>query len=283
MNFVTNHHDTYPAIDPTKADLSGKSVLITGASKGVGRCAAARFAAAGCSKIALAARSSVAEVEKEVKAAAKQAQRPEPLVLGLEVDVTSEASVAAAADKVAQEFGSLDVLINNAGYLENWVPVGESKPTEWWRSWEVNVKGTYLCSHYFLPLVLKSEMRTVLNLSSAGGHNTNFGASAYQTGKSAICRFTEFLDREYADQGLTAVVLHPGGVKTELAQNMPEQMHAWLIDTPELPADVFVWLAKEKRDWLAGRFISANWDVDELEARKDEILAKDTLKFKMTI
>jgi NAD(P)-dependent dehydrogenase (short-subunit alcohol dehydrogenase family) len=92
-NYVENHHDTYPFIHPTLADMSGKSVLITGASKGVGEATALSFAKAGCSKIAIAARSPLDKTVKAVKEAAAAAQRPEPLVLPLEMDVTSEASV----------------------------------------------------------------------------------------------------------------------------------------------------------------------------------------------
>ncbi|KAJ7845348.1 hypothetical protein B0H14DRAFT_2584687 [Mycena olivaceomarginata] len=251
-DYVLQHHDTYPAIDASKADLSGKSMLIAGASKGVGRMTAIHYAVAGCPKIAIAARSDLTEVERAVKEAAKANGRPEPQVLSLSMDVTSEDSVRSTAEAVEEAFGpSLDVLITNAGYLETWTPLTESDTKEWWRSWEVNIKGTYLTMRYLLPLVLKSETQTLVTLSSA-------------------------------DQGLVAISLHPGGVKTELAFNMLEWMHHVLVDEPELPADVLVWLARERREWLSGRFIdSACWDVNELEKKKGEIAEKDALKFKM--
>ncbi len=123
----------------------------------------------------------------------------------------------------------------------------------------------------------------MINLSSAGAHNTDFGASAYQTAKFAACRLTEFMDQEYHDQGVIAIVIHPGGVKTELALNMPPDFHGYLTDTASLPADTLVWLVKERREWLAGRFISANWDVDELERKKNEIVERNALKFRMVL
>ncbi|KAL2022827.1 hypothetical protein VTK56DRAFT_4358 [Thermocarpiscus australiensis] len=283
-SFVTPHTDTYPLISPANADLSGKSMLITGASKGIGRTTAIRFAIAGCSKIALAARSPLSEVEKEVKAAAIAAGRPEPQILSLNVDVTSEKSVRGAASRVSEAFGgSLDVLITNAGYLEQWKPIAESDPAEWWKSWETNIKGTYLFARYFIPLVLESSVKTVITLSSLGATNLNYGASAYQTTKFATCRLTEFIDQEYHDKGLVAIAVHPGGVKTELALNMPKEMHNVLLDTPEIAADAMVWLAKERREWLAGRFFCCNWDVKELEDRKDEIVNKDLLKFRLRV
>lgn len=281
---ATHHHDTYPLISPANADLSGKSVLITGASKGVGRATAIRFAMAGCSKIALAARSPLSEVEKEAKAAAAAAGWPEPQMLALDMDVTLEESVMEAAARVGQAFGgSLDVLITNAGYLEAWKPLAESDPAEWWKSWETNVKGAYLCARCFIPLVLESSHKTVMTLSSIGAHGVRFGASAYQTAKFALCRFTEFVDQEYHGKGLIAIAVHPGGVRTQLSLNMPKELHPLLKDTPELAADAIVWLAKERREWLAGRFFNCNWDVKELEDRKDEIVNKDLLKFRLKV
>jgi len=287
VNFATNHHDTYDFIDPTKADLYGKSVLITGASKGIGKATAISFARAGCSKIAIGARSPLAEVEKLVKRAATEAGRPEPTVLCLELDVSSNDSVKAAAAALAsspQFNGVLDILINNAGYLEKWFPIAETDPAEWWKSWEVNMKGTFLCCHHLLPMVLKSDAKLVLNLSSAGAHNLSLGGSAYQTSRFAACRFTEFVVQDYAGTGLVAIAVHPGGVPTELALRMPEHKHAILIDTAELAADAMVWLSRERREWLSGRFVSCCWDMKELEGKKDEIEKNvELLKFRMVV
>lgn len=282
--WAANHHDTYPFISPGKADMAGKSVLITGASRGIGKTTAVRFAAAGCSKIAVAARSALAGVEEEVKAAAAGAGRPEPQVLILEVDVTSEESVKAAASSVDGAFGgSLDVVVTNAGYLEEWRPMAEADPVEWWKTWEINIRGTFLCARFFIPLLLKSTLKLLIMTSSIGAHNIKPGASGYQTTKFAVCRLAEFADQEYHSEGLLALALHPGGVQTALGLNMPADMHRVLIDPPELAADTTVWLARERRDWLAGRFISVNWDMEELEGRKDEIVQKDLFKFRLTL
>lgn len=108
----------------------------------------------------------------------------------------------------------------------------------------------------FLPLVLKSELKTILNLSSTGAHRTAPGASAYQSSKLTVCRFTEFLMVEHGKEGLIAFSAHPGGVPTELANNMPEYMLKVLTDTPELAADTFVALTAERKEWLGGRYVS---------------------------
>lgn len=282
--YTSTRKDTYPFIDPTKADLNGKSVLITGASKGIGKATAISFAVAGCSKILLAARSDLSDIETAVYNAAEKANRPRPVVRSLKMDITSEDSVMTAA-KIAEEVldGSLDILINNAGYLEEWKPIAESNPSDWWKTWEINIKGTYLVTHFFLPLLLESPTKIIINISSGGAHAMFPGASAYQTTKFAMCRFTEFVNKEYNPQGVIAMSLHPGAVKTELATNMPLDKQVVLTDTPELAADTLVWLAREKREWLAGRFVSASWDMEELERKKEDVVQRNLFKFRVLI
>lgn len=277
------HHDTYPAIDPTKFDFSGKTVLITGASKGIGRAAASSFAKAGVSNLIIGARSPLEEVEKEVISAANAAGRSVPKVLTLNLDVSSQASVEEAARKATERFSCLDVLVNNAGFLEPWDPIPESDPNVWWKSFEVNVLGTYLMCRSFLPLILKSETKTIINIASYGAHFTSHGASAYQTSKLAICRFTEFLMAENEEAGLIAFCAHPGGVMTELSRGMPERMMAVLVDTAELGADSFVAWTERRREWFAGRFLSVNWDLGDLEKRREDIVKGDLLRVRMAV
>ncbi|KAK4992702.1 hypothetical protein LTR66_006213 [Elasticomyces elasticus] len=284
LNYTkTIRNDTYPFIDPKKSDLSGKAVLITGASRGLGREAALAYAKAGASFIILAARSHLADLEKEVRSAATQNGRDAPKTLSISVDITSLESVQAAAKKVEEAFGRLDILLNNAGYLEEFKPVAESDPDEWWKVFTINVKGSYLVTRAFIPLLLKGGDKTIVNVSSIGAHVLVPGASGYQTTKLALLRFTEFVDCEYKDQGLLTYCIHPGGVATELANNMPKEMHHVLVDTPQLSADSIVWLTKEKRDWLAGRYVSCTWDMEQLLEKKEQILKGDLLKVRMAV
>jgi NAD(P)-dependent dehydrogenase (short-subunit alcohol dehydrogenase family) len=279
--FVAEVHDTYPFISSANGgSMRGRSVLITGASRGIGLKTAVHFASAGCSMIALAARSSLAEAQEAVKKAANEAGT-DPKIIVLKLDVTSMESVQAAAEEVKNAFGQLDVLINNSGYLSAFEHIGNSDPLKYWKTWETNLNGAYLCVRYFLPLLLESHLKTVINMSSGGAQVVIPGASSYQASKFALCRFTEFLDAEYAQQGLITLALHPGGVKTELALTMPESMHDLLTDTVELAADTVVWLCKERREWLGGRFVTSTWNMEEFEGRKEEIVRDDLLKFRM--
>jgi len=128
------HNDTYPAISPLQQNLTGAAILITGASRGLGRAIAVSFAKAGASYIALAARSNLEDSEKEVKDAAAAAGRPEPKVLKLGVDVSDAGSVRAAMEEVGKEFGKLDVVVNNAGVLGAKQRVVDSEPEAWWET-----------------------------------------------------------------------------------------------------------------------------------------------------
>lgn len=117
----TLRNDTYAFVKPEQFDLSGKSILVTGASKGLGKDNAISFARAGASQIAIAARSGLEDVGKEMKQAAQKAGRKEPKIISLKLDVTDKRSVSDAATKIEQEFESLDIVINSAGYLEKFV------------------------------------------------------------------------------------------------------------------------------------------------------------------
>jgi NADP-dependent 3-hydroxy acid dehydrogenase YdfG len=191
----TIHTDTYPHIASSGTELAGRSVFTSGASKGIGRATALSYARAGCQRIAVGARSDISSLVAELLAviAATPSQpdtaNPEPpVVVGVQLDVTSEASVAAAMATIDAALGArgLDVLVNNAGYLAGWRPLGETDSAQWWTTWDVNVHGTYLVVKHCLPLLLRSELRTNILTSSYGALVTRPGASAYQSAKFAV-------------------------------------------------------------------------------------------------
>jgi NAD(P)-dependent dehydrogenase (short-subunit alcohol dehydrogenase family) len=222
----TTHNDTYPAVDPTKSDHSGRIIFITGASMGLGKATAISYAKTGAEGIILGARSDLSAVEADVIEAAKAAGKKVPKILKLKVDVTDQASVDESAKAVEKEFGRLDILINNAGYLSSWVSVVESDPLDWWTNWEANIKGVYLMTRAHLPLMLKGGEKTIVNLSSIGAHLVTPGASGYQTTKFALLRLTEAISADYVEQGLLTYCIHPGGVMTDMGNKLPTALHS---------------------------------------------------------
>lgn len=280
----TIHNDTYSAIDPaSKSDLNGKYVFISGASKGIGRATALAYAKAGAAGIGIGARSDLSSLKDEIQDAAKKVGKSAPKVVSVKLDVEDRASVETAAKDIETGLGRLDILVNNAGYLEKATSIIDSDPDEWWKVWGVNIRGPYLMTRSFLPLMLREGDKQIVNLSSLGAHAVRPGMSGYQTTKMAIVRFSEFTNAEYGDQGVVAFSVHPGGIMTDLARGMPEDMHHILTDTPELASDTIVYLTQKKQDWLAGRYISCNWDMPEFFAKKDDIVKRDILKFRMAL
>jgi NAD(P)-dependent dehydrogenase (short-subunit alcohol dehydrogenase family) len=281
----TMHNDTYDYIRPEQFDMKNRAVFITGASRGIGKAAAISYAKAGASQIAIAARTDIEEVETEMIRAAKDFGKDAPQVLRIQLDITSDDDVQKAAKQVEKAFGRLDILINNAGYGEKFVPIHESDVDDWWRVWEVNIKGSYLVTRAFLPLLFKTtdSYRIILNVCSIGANITSPGASGYQCGKLALLRFGEFLNADYAEQGVLSFGIHPGGIATELAKTMPEAMHIYLTDTEELAGDSMVWLTAERREWIKGRYVSCNWDMEEFLGKRKAIEEGDLLKVRMDV
>ncbi|KAI4859985.1 NAD(P)-binding protein [Hypoxylon rubiginosum] len=283
-NFTTtSRYDTYDFINPlTKSNCTGKYVLVTGGNKGIGKGVALSYAMAGASRIAITCRSDAPEVVAEIEKAATDVGREKPVVRLLRMDVSVSSSVKSAAQSLEAAWGRLDILIGNAGFLAKYDKILDGDEDAWWRSFEVNVFGSYLVAKSFLPLMLKGGDKTIINMSSTGAMHFLTGGSSYQISKFALLRLTEYLMAEYADQGLLSYSFHPGGVATDLARGLPEQTQGWLKCTPALSGDTIAFLTSQRQEWLAGRYLSAMWDMAEFFDKKDEIVKKDSLKMKMT-
>ncbi|KAI0439515.1 NAD(P)-binding protein [Xylaria telfairii] len=281
------HNDTYPAIDSAKADLAGKAVFISGATRGIGQGISISFARAGASMIAIGARSALGETAQAIKAAAASVGKPEPKVLELKLDVTSQESVDSAAAEVKKTFGRIDIVVNNAGLLSGGV-IAETDPETWWNTMAVNVKGPYLVMRALTPLMLDTNsLKTFVTISSVGAHCRSPGLSAYQTSKLAVLRLTEFLDAEYSGKGIIAFSIHPGNVLTDMTNGpdskISEALLPIFVETPALAGDSIVYLTKERREWLGGRYVNVTWDLPELVGLKDEIVKGDKLKIQLVV
>ncbi len=283
---ITERHTVYDAIDPTttlKGSMTDKVVFIAGASRGIGQMTAVAFAQAGAKAVYITARNEQALQDTLAKV---HAANPDTQCAYRVCDVTKAADVdAAVADCVAQ-FGGIDVADANAGYIGPWVKIAESDPDGWWWNWEVNVRGAYHVIRYTLPHLIDSAKRWKAKggsgghltlLSSIGAQYLMPGASDYQTAKHAINRLCEFVQTDHGADGIKCYAIHPGGVATELGRAMPDHMHDYLIDAPELAAAFVVWLSSGEADWAKGRYLSATWDVPELADIKDDILENDLM------
>ncbi|KAJ5991569.1 hypothetical protein N7499_003985 [Penicillium canescens] len=290
-NFTATRHSTsYDYISPLKLDLAGKHVLITGAAweNGVGYATAIAFARAGASAIAVADLHGVSSnLVVKLKLAAAQAGRLEPKVLSCTVDIARQDSVHAMHNIVSQDFGErLDIVVNNAAHMEPYKPILDSDPGVYWRTWEVNVQGLFNMARTFLPMQLSTRAKsdglcTMINVSSSGALSARPVSGSYRSSKFAILRWTESLQLEYGDEGLLTFCVNPGAIKTKITEGAPEKVRDALPDRPDIAGDTIAWLAAERREWLGGRYVSCPWDMEELIAKKDEIIDQDKLKMRM--
>ncbi|KAK0123957.1 hypothetical protein ONS95_008945 [Cadophora gregata] len=258
--------DVYPAIDPASPSNSqaGKVIVITGASKGLGRISfATSFARAGPKAIVLVARTaeSLAATAKEIHAIDSKIE-----VLTVPTDLLSVESISALWEKVKAKFGHADVLVNNAGTLSGGGPLSDADPAAWWSDFEVNGRGTFLITQGFLQLLGKEKKGSVINLTTGAAVSIFPGMSSYSISKLIPVQLAAYVAAE--NPNVTAVALHPGTVHTDMTL---DSFVRFSIDTPELVGGIGVWLATEKAAFMTGKYVSANWDVEELTKRKDEI------------
>ena len=266
----TLHLNAYPAISSTRPEVSlaGKSVLVTGGGYGIGASIARSCAAAGARRIAISGRSK----EKLLSTAAELHESyPQTEFSPYVGDITDLAAVAAMFDS----FGPPDVLVNNAGFL----PAPEDLQTvdlaSWWKGFEVNVLGTATVIQQFIRVNPASKAAVVVNLSTSGAWQGKFsGLSSYGASKLAQLRTIELFQVE--SPHLRFVSLNPGAVQTDMFEKSG-LAGAFPVTEAKLAADFVVWLASPEADFMAGRVATANWDVEERKAKKQEILDDDLL------
>ncbi|EFQ91740.1 hypothetical protein CFE70_006360 [Pyrenophora teres f. teres 0-1] len=273
----TVHRDVYPAIDPTQPSLSqkGKVIIITGASQGLGaRGFAPSFAAAGAKAIVLVARG--AEKLNDVAASVAKSH-PGVETLAVPTDIGSPESIASLFQKVKEKYGHADVLVNNAGIFKAIGPVKDVDQKAWWEEMTLNIRGTFLMTQSFLHQLPSPETQAkIVTLTTGAAYEVFPSLSAYGISKLAVLELMTYVAAE--NPNVVAVALHPGVVNTEM---VIDTFKRFALDTPELVGGVGVWLAGWEgvdRKFLGGRFVSANWDVEDLVVRKEEIEKEGLLK-----
>lgn len=162
-------------------------VLITGASRGIGEAIALAFAQSGAKGLVLFARSDISKV----KAACLSAQRAgHPLeVLTMPVDVANNDQVVAAVKKAEEVFGRLDIVVNNAGFFGKYSHIADSDPDNWWKTWDINLRGAYHVIRATLPLLVQCDGdKTIVNVSSIGANIMIPRFSSYQVSRGTFPR-----------------------------------------------------------------------------------------------
>lgn len=216
---------------------------------------------------------------KLVEAVAKETN-PGIEILCITTDVTSKQSVDSAFGKIKSKFGHADILINNAGVNTEGEGhlVGDEELDAWWQNFEVNIKGTFLMSHAFIEqLPSKDTTATIINLVTLAAWKVFPHLSGYGISKAGALNLAQHIASGYPN--ITAISLHPGLLDTDM---LMDQYRRFTLQTPELIGGLGVWLCHPHANFLSGRAIASYWSVDDLVARKEEIISKDLLKMDLT-
>ena len=191
-------------------DLSGKTVIITGASRGIGEAAARHLAELGAG-VVLAARSgeAISKIASEINAAGGAA-------LAVTCDVAQWGEVEALIAATKEKFGSVDILINNAGVIDPIARLDESDPAEWAHVVDINLMGVYHGLRAAIPVMKAQGGGTIINISSGAATGALEGWSHYCATKAAVLSLTKCADKEFRQDGIRVVGLSPGTVATDM-------------------------------------------------------------------
>ncbi|WP_323783895.1 SDR family oxidoreductase [Thalassovita sp.] len=241
-------------------EIKGQTVLITGASRGIGAAAAREFAAAGAN-VVLMARSAdaIEEIAAEIGGLA---------VTGDVADYGDmDRAVAAAVDR----FGGLDILINNAGVIEPVASILEADADGWGTAIDINLKGVFNGMRAALPGMVAKGAGTIITISSGAAHSPLEGWSHYCSSKAGAAMLTRCADLECRDKGIRIMGLSPGTVATQMQREIkasginPVSELNWEDHVPpEWPAKCLLWMCGPAGDGLCGEEVSLR-DADVRE------------------
>lgn len=234
--------------------VAGKSVLITGASRGIGAAAAWAFARAGAN-VALTARNgdAIAEIAGQI---GEQA-------VAIPCDVSRYWEVEAAVGACRKAFGGLDILINNAGVIEPISHLDNSDPDDWGKAIDINLKGVYHGMRAAMPVMKAAGAGTIITISSGAAHHPLEGWSHYCASKAGAAMLTRCADLEGRAHGLRVMGLSPGTVATRMQHEIkasgvnPVSELSWEDHIPpEWPARALIWMCGPEADPHIGEEIS---------------------------
>ena len=243
-----------------KIDLTEKVALVTGASRGIGRCIALAFAGAGAAVVvnyrdneALAG-----QVVQEIKGAGAEA-------LSWRADVGDANQAKGMVEGVESHFGHLDILVNNAGIVRDLLLL-QMEENDWQDVLRVNLGGTYSCSRSVAEVMVMRRWGRIINLSSIAGTRGRKGQTNYAASKGAINAFTCSLAFELGPKGITVNAIAPGLIRTDMTETILPLAEEFVRDRialrragkPEDVASLAVFLASEEASYITGQVITVD-------------------------
>ena len=240
--------------------LDGKTALVTGASRGIGRAIAIRLASEGAA-VAINYAGNVKAAE-EVKAVIEAAGGRAMLV---QADVADSTAVDAMIKAVIEAFGQIDILVNNAGITRDGLLM-RMKEEDWDAVINTNLKGIFHCTKAVSKLMMKKRSGRIVNMASVVGLIGNAGQSNYAAAKAGVIGFSKSMARELASRGITVNMVAPGFIDTDMTAVLPDKVREAMvadiplgkIGTPENVADAVVFLVSDQASYITGQTINVD-------------------------
>jgi len=237
--------------------LAGKVAIVTGASRGLGKAIAILFSREGASVIVAARSEDTKSVPGTIHETAEAIRAEGGTAMAVRCDVTNGEEVKGLAQRALDEFGQIDVLVNNAGGPYQYEKL-ETYPM--WRldkALALNVKGVFMCTQAALPTMIKQQRGCIINLSSGAAQTFRYpGDTVYGMTKAAVERFSLGLAREVREHNISVVAVQPGAVKTEGAEVLYPKGFDWTgWQEPLDAAKPFVWLACQTAETFTMRVV----------------------------
>lgn len=239
--------------------LDGKNMIVTGASQGIGKAIAIMGAAYGANICAVGRR---LEPLLETKAEIEKLGRK---CIAISADVTDYEAVKGMVKQAEEDFGKIDVLVNNVGW-DKIEPFLHNTPDFWDKAVDVNYKSVIYCSRAVLDGMIANNSGTIINISSDAGRGGSSGETVYAGTKGAVIAFTKSLAREVARYNINVNCVCPGPTKTPLFERTPEKLKAALeraipmrrVGEPEEVAGAAIFFASDLANYITGQVISVS-------------------------
>ena len=241
-------------------DLEGKTVLVTGSTRGIGRAIVEEFAKRGANIVV----SGTVE-EKAQEVASLLAQNYGVKTLGVGMDVSNPQSVEEAFKKIHSTFEGIDILVNNAGITRDSLFL-RMKLEDWQKVLDVNLTGTFLVTKQVIRYMTKKRWGRIINITSVVGFTGNVGQVNYSTTKAGLVGFTKSLAKELALRNILVNAVAPGFIETDMTETLKEEIKGEYkkmiplgrFGTPQEVARVVLFLASPMADYITGEVIHVN-------------------------
>ena len=234
-----------------------RSALVTGASRGIGRATAIRLAANG-HRVAI----NYNTHEDEAEAVVEEIRAAGGTAIAVGGDISDKDSATAMIDEAVAAHGTIEILINNAGVIKDALLL-RMKDEQFDFTMQVNMYGTYYCTHKVLPGMVRGRWGRIVNISSVVGMRGNIGQSNYSASKAAVFGFTQSIAKEVAPRGITVNAVCPGYIYTatsaDISDNQRDTVMTWIpqgrFGEPDEVAPMIVFLTTDEAQYITGDII----------------------------